>query len=62
MNSIHRDGEIITRVLKRFGIAAVRGSSSRGWVSGLKGLIEAYRLGLRPHRCSGWPPWTLPAG
>ena len=45
MNSIHRDGEIITRVLKRFGIAAVRGSSSRGWVSGLKGLIEAYRLG-----------------
>ena len=45
MNSIHRDGEIITRVLKRFGIAAVRGSSSRGWVGGLKGLIEAYRLG-----------------
>ncbi len=45
MNSIHRDGEIMTRVLKRFGIAAVRGSSSRGWVGGLKGMVEAYRLG-----------------
>ena len=45
MNSIHRDGEITTRVLKRFGIDAVRGSSSRGWVGGLKGMVEAYRLG-----------------
>ena len=45
MNSIHRDGEITTRVLKRFGIAAIRGSSSRGWVGGLKGMVEAYRLG-----------------
>ena len=45
MNSIHRDGEIVTRVLKRFGISAVRGSSSRGWVGGLKGMVEAYRLG-----------------
>ena len=31
--------------LKRFGIAAIRGSSSRGWVGGLKGMVEAYRLG-----------------
>ncbi len=45
MNSIHRDGEISTRVLKRFGIATVRGSSSRGWVGGLKGMAAAYRLG-----------------
>jgi lysophospholipid acyltransferase (LPLAT)-like uncharacterized protein len=45
MNSIHRDGEIITRVIKRFGINAVRGSSTRGWMGGLKGMLEAYRHG-----------------
>lgn len=45
MNSIHRDGEIITRVIKRFGISAVRGSSTRGWMGGLKGMLEAYRHG-----------------
>jgi lysophospholipid acyltransferase (LPLAT)-like uncharacterized protein len=45
MNSIHRDGEIITRVIKRFGISTVRGSSTRGWMGGLKGMLEAYRHG-----------------
>ncbi|HXG19175.1 MAG TPA: lysophospholipid acyltransferase family protein [Methylomirabilota bacterium] len=45
MNSIHRDGEIITRVIKRFGIKAVRGSSTRGWIGGLKGMLQAYRQG-----------------
>lgn len=45
MNSIHRDGEIITRVIKHFGIGAVRGSSTRGWMGGLKGMLEAYRQG-----------------
>jgi hypothetical protein len=45
MNSIHRDGEIITRVIKHFGISAVRGSSTRGWMGGLKGMLEAYQQG-----------------
>jgi lysophospholipid acyltransferase (LPLAT)-like uncharacterized protein len=45
MNSAHRDGEIITRVIKRFGISAVRGSSTRGWLGGLKGMLDAYRQG-----------------
>lgn len=45
MNSRHRDGEIVTRALRRFGIRAVRGSSSRGWVGGLKGMVAAYRRG-----------------
>jgi lysophospholipid acyltransferase (LPLAT)-like uncharacterized protein len=45
MNSAHRDGEIITRVIRRFGVTAVRGSSTRGWIGGLKGMIEAYRQG-----------------
>ena len=45
MNSIHRDGEIVTRIMKHFGVPSVRGSSTRGWVGGLKGLVEAYQLG-----------------
>lgn len=45
MNSIHRDGEIISRVIQHFGIVSVRGSSTRGWVGGLKGMIEAYQYG-----------------
>jgi hypothetical protein len=45
MNSAHRDGEIITRVIKRFGVTAVRGSSTRGWVGGLKGMLNAYHQG-----------------
>ncbi|MSQ47682.1 MAG: DUF374 domain-containing protein [Deltaproteobacteria bacterium] len=45
MNSIHRDGEIITRVIQHFGISAVRGSSTRGWIGGLKGMLEAYQQG-----------------
>lgn len=45
LNSAHRDGEIITRVIKRFGVTAVRGSSTRGWLRGLKGMLEAYRQG-----------------
>ena len=45
MNSVHRDGEIISRVIKRFKIISVRGSSTRGWVAGLKGMVEAYQAG-----------------
>jgi len=45
MNSAHRDGEIITRVIMRFGIHAVRGSSTRGWMGGLKGMLDAYQQG-----------------
>jgi lysophospholipid acyltransferase (LPLAT)-like uncharacterized protein len=45
MNSTHRDGEIITRVLRRFGVSTVRGSSTRGWMSGLKGMLAAYHQG-----------------
>ncbi len=45
MNSMHRDGEIVTRVMERFGILSVRGSSSRGWTHGLKGLVNSHRQG-----------------
>jgi lysophospholipid acyltransferase (LPLAT)-like uncharacterized protein len=45
MNSTHRDGEIITRALVRFGIRTTRGSTSRGAVAGTLGLMRALRGG-----------------
>jgi lysophospholipid acyltransferase (LPLAT)-like uncharacterized protein len=39
--SEHRDGEIITRVIGRFGLGAVRGSSSR---SGARALLECVTI------------------
>ena len=42
------DGEMITRTVKRLGIAAVRGSSSRDGASGLRNLQRAYQDG---HYC-----------
>lgn len=46
MNSTHRDGEIVSRVLAGFGIDSTRGSSTRGAVSGFLGLVRAGRRGL----------------
>ena len=50
--SEHADGEYIARVLRRHGFGTVRGSSTRGAVKGLKGLIRAARdghdLGITP--------------
>ncbi len=43
--SEHRDGEYIARLLHHFGFGTVRGSSTRGGVRGLKGLIRAARRG-----------------
>ena len=43
--SEHGDGEYMTRILERFGFGTVRGSSTRGGVRGLKGLIRAARQG-----------------
>jgi hypothetical protein len=45
MNSPHRDGEMVTRALARFGIRSTRGSSSRGGVGGTIGLARALRTG-----------------
>ena len=41
MLSWHRDAEIAAQAMRRFRIRAVRGSSTRGWVGGLRGLLEA---------------------
>jgi len=57
--SEHRDGELVTGLIHHFGFGTVRGSSTRGAVRGLKGLIRAARSGRsaesktqvgRPHR------------
>ncbi len=45
MNSQHRDGEIATRALERWGIRSVRGSATRGGVGGFLQLVAAYRDG-----------------
>ncbi|MFN8627253.1 MAG: lysophospholipid acyltransferase family protein [Candidatus Binatia bacterium] len=45
MNSQHRDGEIATRALARWGIRSVRGSATRGGAAGFLQLVAAYRDG-----------------
>ena len=45
MISEHRDGELIHRVLRRFGIGAVRGSSTRGAAKALRQLVRLGRAG-----------------
>ena len=44
--SRHRDGEIIARIVERFGFQAVRGSSTRGGNEALRELIRLGRSGV----------------
>jgi lysophospholipid acyltransferase (LPLAT)-like uncharacterized protein len=46
MISEHRDGELIHRVLQRFGGGAVRGSSTRGATKALRQLVRLGRAGF----------------
>jgi len=43
--SQHRDGEFIARAVKLFGVDAVRGSTTRGGISALRGMIRSFRAG-----------------
>lgn len=45
--SLSRDGEALNRWLSKIGYTVVRGSSSRGAVSGLKALVDAVQVGGR---------------
>lgn len=45
MNSRHRDGALVSRTVERLGIEVVHGSSTRGWVGGLRGLLDAFHRG-----------------
>ncbi len=44
--SRHRDGELIYRIVKRFGFGAVRGSTTRGGPKALRQLIRLGRQGV----------------
>ncbi|MYH02010.1 MAG: DUF374 domain-containing protein [Nitrospira sp. SB0675_bin_23] len=44
--SQHRDGELIYRIVKRFGYGAVRGSATRGGYKALRQLIRLSREGV----------------
>lgn len=43
--SWHRDGELITRVMKRFGMDPTRGSSTRGGLRALHALLKKVKDG-----------------
>ncbi len=43
--SQHRDGEFIARAVKLFGVDAVRGSTTRGRFSALRGMIRFFHTG-----------------
>ncbi|MDP2956819.1 MAG: lysophospholipid acyltransferase family protein [Longimicrobiales bacterium] len=43
--SEHADGEYLARLMERYGFGTVRGSSTRGGIKGLKGLIREARSG-----------------
>jgi lysophospholipid acyltransferase (LPLAT)-like uncharacterized protein len=43
--SQHRDGEIIARLIKYLGIDSVRGSTTRGGLSALRGMVRFHREG-----------------
>lgn len=43
--SEHGDGEYIARMIERLGFGTVRGSSTRGGIKGLRGLVRAARSG-----------------
>lgn len=43
--SWHRDAEIAAQTVRWFGVRAVRGSSTRGRIGALRGLIAAHRAG-----------------
>jgi len=43
--SWHRDAEIAAQAVRRFGVEVIRGSSTRGRVGGVRGLLQAYARG-----------------
>lgn len=43
--SRHRDGELISRTVSYFGLGTIRGSSTRGGIAGIKGLVRSLQKG-----------------
>jgi lysophospholipid acyltransferase (LPLAT)-like uncharacterized protein len=44
--SEHRDGELISRTMERFGFATARGSSTRGGAAGLREILRRMKEGF----------------
>ncbi len=61
MISQHRDGEFIARAVKFFGIDSVRGSTTHGSLSALRGMIRFYRKFFR-HEYPAPLLWLVVAG
>lgn len=40
-----KDGELIAKTVEGFGMDSVRGSTTRGWFAGIKGLMKAAKSG-----------------
>lgn len=62
--SRHADGEVLVRILRKFGVGTVRGSSTRGGAAALRSLVRAARegpLGITPDGPLG-PRYELKAG
>jgi lysophospholipid acyltransferase (LPLAT)-like uncharacterized protein len=45
MISQHRDGEFIARAVKLFGIDSVRGSTTRGGLGAMRGMVRFFKTG-----------------
>jgi len=54
LTSRSRDGELAARLVRRFGLDAIRGSSSRGGTDALRGLLRSLR--------EGWDVVVVPDG
>ena len=52
--SEHRDGEYVAHVMERAGLASVRGSTTRGSLNIIRGLLDAAK--------QGWTPAVTPDG
>ncbi|MBW2038885.1 MAG: lysophospholipid acyltransferase family protein [Deltaproteobacteria bacterium] len=65
MVSRHRDGELINRTIQLFGFETVRGSTTRGGLSGIRGLVralkEGYDVAIAPDGPRG-PRYQVQAG
>jgi len=45
MISQHRDGEFIARAVKLFGVDSIRGSTTRGGLAALRGMVRFFQTG-----------------
>ncbi len=63
--SQHRDGELIARTVQRFGVGSIRGSTTRGGLAAIRGMVRAMQEGnsiaITPDGPQG-PKHTVQAG